>query len=202
MKKVSGFFILLLLGALGAAGYFAWQNYQLRSKPQPSQLQPKEVQLQPTPTAQTAQVDEFSDWLDFGSRTDLKNVSVGQTPDNYIQVSVWGPTQEKDTEFYDGINLLFKFNPLNGQTLEAVVDNSVQESQVVGEIITAKTPMSLNNYDGFTYTSQGLGVFRYIFLEWPGQGYMEIIDGTNDPTGQGYKEIVEKILLTLEYSAV
>jgi len=127
---------------------------------------------------------------------------VGQTPDNYIQVSVWGPTQEKDTEFYDGINLLFKFNPLNGQTLEAVVDNSVQESQVVGEIITAKTPMSLNNYDGFTYTSQGLGVFRYIFLEWPGQGYMEIIDGTNDPTGQGYKEIVEKILLTLEYSAV
>lgn len=208
---LAGLLLVLLIGALGLAGYFGFQYYQLKLKQQAT-----DVQVLPSPLSEVEEEvdelvdqvkpeDETADWLKFESQTHHfsikhpKDVSVEETTDNYIRVFLWGPSQKPETEFYDGISLLFQFNPLAGQSLEDVVDASIEEAKEFGQILEAKAPITLNNYQGFTYTAEGLGVFKNIFLEWPGQGYMEIVDSTSDPTSQGYEEIVDQILATLSF---
>jgi len=113
----------------------------------------------------------------------------------------WGPTQEAQTEFYDGISLSFYLHTLNNQTIEEWVDEKINENTGVVEILKGKDKFPHLTLDGFTYTLSGLGTQRNIILVSPYDTglIIQIVDSTSDPTNQGYAAIVEDIISSFTF---
>ncbi len=123
------------------------------------------------------------------------------TEENVVRLSFWGPTQQANTEFYDGISLSFSLPfTIEGLSLEDYVDQQITMSRENGEIETSKTPISINNNQGFSYVVSGLGSFKYIYLQSPNNEWVvEIVDSTVDPTNQGYIDTVQQILNSFQF---
>ena len=122
--------------------------------------------------------------------------------ENLIHLSLWGPTQKADTEFYDGISLTFSF-PLDtgGMDLKSYVDSKIEEFKQFGEILKPREEIIINGIKGYTYTAEGLGIFQYIYLQSPDKSCtVEIVNATFDPTNQGYLQTVDQILSTFEFN--
>ena len=112
-----------------------------------------------------------------------------------------GPTQEQNTEIYDGIYLNFSL-PLNlgGKTLSQYIDSSIEEAKIVGQLLKPKQEITINGIAGFTYTFQGLGIFEHFVLQSDDQKCaVDITNGTVDPTNQGFQKTIDQILSTFEF---
>ena len=118
-----------------------------------------------------------------------------------ITLKYVGPTQREGTESYDGIFLKLDYDLLGENTLNEIVDSKIEESraQSVSDIVEEKAPYSLNNHSGYDYTTKGLGIYHYIYLQSQGQSYIQILDSTETPSGQNYPEIVGLILSTFQF---
>ena len=69
-----------------------------------------------------------------------------------------------------------------------------------GEILQPKKTITVNGISGYTYTVEGLGTFKNIYLQSPNKACtVEITDATIDPTNQGYQKTVDKILTTFKF---
>ncbi|HRN96632.1 MAG TPA: hypothetical protein PLD54_04255, partial [Candidatus Levybacteria bacterium] len=81
----------------------------------------------------------------------------------HTRISKTGPTQQGQTEMYDGVVVVFESIDLQGQSLEAFVDARIQQSTADGtlEVIQPKKVTTLNSYPGYTYTMRGLGTSTY-----------------------------------------
>lgn len=210
--------------ALGIAGVFAYQNYQLKQKTTPKKdmsvptpvptlipLPSPSVIPSPTPTPQPEAdhpLDETANWLTLPNKDVCytfkypKDITFQERKEeNIIHLSLWGPTQEKDTEFYDGISLSFSLPLQIGNTsLKDYVDSKIEESKQFGEILKPRSEITVNGIKGYTYTSEGLGIFQNIYLQSPDKTCtVEITNATNDPTNQGFQETVNKILATFNF---
>lgn len=200
--------VIFALAVLGVAGFFAYQNYQLKEKLIPkkgvpsSPPMPTEVPL-PTPT-----LDPTANWLTYTNKnicyTFKYPKEVALNEENIIHLSLWGPTQKKDTEFYDGLSLSFSLPfKIGNTTLKDYVDSEiakVKQQEDIVKILEPKKEITINGINGYTYTSQGLGTFQNIFLQSPdGTCTVEITNATNDPTNQGYQKTVDKILSTFKF---
>jgi len=204
----------LALIALGIAGVFAYQNYQLKQKTTPEKgvSAPTPVStLIPSPSiipSPTPTVNPNANWLTLPNKDVCytfrypKDITFQERKEeNIIHLSLWGPTQEKDTEFYDGISLSFSLPLQIGNTsLKDYVDNKIEESKQFGEILKPRSKIIINGIEGYTYTSEGLGIFQNIYLQSPNKACtVEITNATNDPTGQGFQQTVDKILSTFKF---
>ena len=204
---------IVVLAALGVAGLFIYQNSQKKvtsgeatptispiSSPSPF---PTGV-TSPTPVA-----DPMADWLTYTNanicytfKYPQKVTLTVRQEEKIIHLSLWGPTQQEDTEFYDGISLSFSFPlEISGVSLEDYVDSKIEESKESGEILKPKEAIAINGINGYTYTSQGLGTFQNIYLQSPDKTCtVEITNATVDPTNQGYQETVNQILSTFKFT--
>ena len=116
-------------------------------------------------------------------------------------LSLWGPTQKPETEFYDGISISFsKPTKLAGQTLDEYVDKKIEYNKDLEEIVAPKRSVNINGISGITYTASGLGTVQYIFVKVPNEdSVIEIINGTKDPTGAGYDSIATSIIDSISF---
>lgn len=215
-KSKSGFAIILLIllfASLGITGFFIYQNYLLKQQIPPKTkfaLPSPSPALIPSPTYSIVPsliptVNITANWLTYSNENVAftfkypKEISLKE--EDVIHLSLWGPTQKKDTEFYDGISLTFSFPfKIENTSLKDYVDSKIEESKQISEIIKPREEITINEINGYTYTEQGLGIFQSIYLQSPGIVWtVEIINGTNDPTGQGFKQTVDKILSTFKF---
>lgn len=110
-----------------------------------------------------------------------------------VTVQKIGPTQQDATEFYDGLSLSFTVRDLTGQTLDAYVDQQMEQSKEVGEILQGKEATTFNSLPALRYTTQGLGIFENLYIQ-QGDEVIKILNMTQDPTNQGFQEEAELIL--------
>lgn len=119
-------------------------------------------------------------------------------------VSKWGPSQQPNTEGYDGIFLSFTQIPKEQFSLEEIVDyrlDQIKEEQIV-DVIIDKQLISINSYNGFTFSTQGLGINKYIYLADSGNlsdYYILVTDSTKDPGNLGFDETVTQIFSSFQF---
>lgn len=200
-KSQAGFLIIpliLLVVVLTVGGLFVYQKYQV----------PKEITQTPPAKSSVTPSPQAENWLTF-SKPNIPYTfkypkEVELIEQEGFQLSLWGPTQKTETEFYDGIALGFSLpTKFAGGSLNDYVAAKVEEIKTQGlmEIVKPQEEITINGLSGYTYAASGLGVFKYIFLLSPDQNWLvEISDGTKDPTNQGYPEIVKKILATFQFT--
>ena len=210
-QKYVFIFIILLFLSLGAVGFLAYQNNQLR-KQIDSLLTVNEYNdnqitsaNKPVISLSSQETPLNDNWLIYsGSNTCYSfkypsNLSIDL--ENGPELTLSGPTQKQNTEIYDGIYIHFS-SPLNlgGKTLSQYIDSSIEEAKIVGQLLKPKQGITVNGIAGFKYTFQGLGTFEHFVLQSKDQKCtVDITNGTVDPTNQGYQKTVNQILSTFEF---
>jgi hypothetical protein len=124
-----------------------------------------------------------------------------QSDNNAIRLTKIGETQQGETELYDGIVIQIETSELNGRILSDWVDEAIANATKDGvtTLIDPKNPVSINGYQGFTYTIEGLGTFnhRIIQKDETSNYAVTIVTTVNDPEDNGYEFEVDSILLSL-----
>ncbi len=211
MKK--GFahvFILLLLVIVGIAVYFLI-FYKSTSAPVEENISPfsgnnavnELLKSQPEEPSEMSGSRQEVILRDVFSLTYPDDVDVRDEGD-IIYVSKWGPTQKVPAGVSDGIYLIFKKVSLGEVSLEDYVINEINKTKeldtATAEVLLDISPTSIKDYEGFTYTGRGMGVSRYIYIQSLDKTTtIEIIDATEDPTNQGFHQIVEEMLSTFTF---
>ena len=205
----------LLAGSAYAGYWYGTQQVQQPEKPSPvvSQPQPEaDRPLDETPEPTSPVADPTADWNTYqkeGIAFTFKyprNVTLWGREENIIKLSLWGPTQKSDTEFYDGLSLAISLpETLGGKSLKEVVGTAHSEYKV-GEFIEEVgniEEMVINGLDGFAFSLKYIGnqTIRDMYFQSSSQPatYVQIVDATNDPTGQGFDKIVDQILSTFKF---
>jgi len=164
----------------------------------------------PTPTEQpsdelTYEQDLMLDWKTYSTSTYLfkypSDIELKEHGASTVALSKWGPTQKADTEFYDGISLIFNPREIPNTTLEDHIQEQVDGIIMLGlgEIMSGPDPITINNYSGLTYTTKGLGINKTIVVQADNGTTMEITDSTVDPGNLGFVDTVNQILSTFEF---
>ncbi|HUV42349.1 MAG TPA: hypothetical protein VMY36_00340 [Patescibacteria group bacterium] len=210
---VIGLTILLII-SLGIIGFLAYQNYSLKNKKDSEKdlaASPSVVTQTPSPMTtetplSTPTPDLFAGWLIYSNtcytfKYPNEITLTERKEENLIHLSLWGPTQKQETEFYDGISLTFSFPlDLGNLSLSDYVDSQATEDQQHSEIINPKQAITINGITGYTYINEGLGIFQNIFLQSSDKTCaVEITNATKDPGNQGYQQTVDKILSSFQF---
>ena len=92
---------------------------------------------------------------------------------------------------------------LGEKTLENLI-NEKAKNDIITKIIKPMSKITLNQINGYTYTTKGFTTSAnlvYYFFELPdGQNYIQIIDGSADPTTKtNFREISMQILSTFKF---
>lgn len=206
--------LIILTASVGTTIFFVYQNYLLKEQIKPGATispSPPSPTAFPSPTPPTSPspaptVNVSANWLTYSNPNVAytfkypKEVTLSQQ--DGIVLTLWGPTQEKETEFYDGISLNFSLPfKIDNMSLKDYVDSKIEESKQHGEILKPREEITVGGISGYTYTAQGLGMFQYIFLQSQNKLWtVEIVNGTADPTNQGFQKTVDKILSTFTFT--
>lgn len=188
---------ILFLAIVAGGGYYFIFLKGGRQVSTPSQATPPPATPGPTASWMTYQSSEHQ-----FSLMHPPEISPEAIEDGIVYLSLWGPTQREDTEFYDGISLSFNSGSLEGEDLRSFVDAKLAEMRETAEIKEEVQETTLDSLSGYKFTAEGLGVFTYYYLQRGEDSYLEIVDGTVDPTGEGFAEVVELILSSLELISV
>jgi len=216
-KKELGFalpIVIIIVALLIAAGggYYAYKTIQTQKKEGKDIKEAKpeltpSPELTPTPQETEQPADETANWKTYtNSETGFSfkyPEDISLVEDEIVRLSLWGPTQKPETEFYDGISLQFELPFKLGNTpLENYVQSAIEAETVEGiaELIKDKEKIVINGLEGYTFTIRGLGDFQYIYLQSSDSVYaIEIVNATQDPTGQGFQQTVDLILSTSKF---
>lgn len=144
---------------------------------------------------QTYTSDEHGFTIQYPPDVDVEQRQVGG-----IQFIKYGPTQTEGTEVFDAISVVIDTGILGGVSLREYVDMRQQESdnEPIVESVSTVEQVTVGEYSGYQYTIVGLGEFTYIYLPKGENSYVQITNGTVDPTDQGFAETVELMLSTLQ----
>jgi hypothetical protein len=183
---------ILIIALIGAGVYFMLARKE--STVSPTTPTPT---LTPPPAATPTTESTYSDKNGMYSFKYPSEAEVKEQSDGSITVSIWGPTQKEDTEFYDGLSLNFKTSSLAGKNLMTIAQEKATE---FGDLFETSTPSAVTVASALGYSFHVKGVVEadYYYLPLDSQGYLEIVDSTKDPTGKGFIKMAEDILLSLE----
>jgi hypothetical protein len=190
---------LLVFSSLTVGAYFLGS----KSKTPPSPSPTATPMTSPTATPTSSPTSNWETYSDTEGNFSFKypsDISLRQETDGSVTLSLWGPSQKEGTEFYDGIYLSFKTEDSSGLTLENFINKRIDEIKVNEESVSATESASFGELDGYQFEATGLGQFTYIYLELTSDSFLEIVDGTIDPTNAGFEDTVQEILSTLESS--
>jgi hypothetical protein len=197
-------FLFSILGIVLAAG-LVFVGIQVGKKQAGPVTQPTPTAVvTPIPTMPTPTPEPTGDWK---THTNAKcGFTIKYPPElsvdenrGCVHFSLWGPTQKTETEFYDGISLLFDSGQLGNKTLKELIEEEAAVFQDVGEVLIPPTQTTIAGVSGYTFKARGLGVFTYFYVSHKSGVYLEIVDSTVDPTGKGFQKTVDLILSTLKF---
>ncbi|RLC35479.1 hypothetical protein DRH14_00900 [Candidatus Shapirobacteria bacterium] len=190
-------FLCLFLVAL----FFAYKYYQLKNTDQvkvsaSNQTIPTSIHQPSLALPETAQ------WKNY-SRTGFSfkypsNLDLRETKSGHVSLSLYGPSQKKDTEPYDGLYLTFGHPlKLKNSSLDDYTDQQLKLLLETGELVDKKKKIKINGFDAYSFSVQGLGLHRYIYVKsTDGRLVMTITDSTHDPGHQGFSKTVDLIMST------
>lgn len=191
-KKTVGFLGLLFVIIAGLAIVFFLFGQNIRnstSEKESGKLSETADRLSYTPEGMGFTIEHPSDLV-----TDIDI-------DGYAQLYKEGPTQQPGTELRDGISLRIRPEPLQGKTLQEVVESELA-NLTVASVIEDPKAIKINGIDGIRYTIEEVGVHRHILLfHADGDSYLHIIDSTIDPGNLGFAGVVEEMLASLKLQA-
>jgi hypothetical protein len=211
--------LALLILSFFIIGYLVLKNKQLKQNnntasllptPAPTKLPAPTLLPSPSPKTSITPNNTNQDWNTYKN----KNVAftfkypseATLTQENKIHLSLWGPTQKKDTEFYDGISLSFSLPfKISELSLKEYAEKQFNKSSQNpdSQIISPLKEIVINNKKGYTFKTSGLGEFQYIYLQSENKQWtVEIINASNDPTSQGFQKTVDTILSTFEFTNI
>lgn len=195
-KKNSGLAIILSFTTIIAtliAGFFYFQNTQLKSKLQ-------ENLSSPIPTTTP---DQAEDWRTY---TDSEFKFSFQYPKDAIlekseciSLQIIGPTQTNDTEPFDGLYLSICPETLENETLDDWIKNDLFQAL---EIVEPKAKIEIQEYEAYSYKITGeLMTEKHTVIQSPLSKSQIILisDITKDPTNQNYEEKVNKIISSFKF---
>ncbi len=180
MKKV---LVILFIGiAIAMGGYYFTR---------PKSVTPTTSVPQPTPNilASGSSFLDPSGVYGFLYPSDFKL----DTQDSlHPRIYKYGPTQKGQTEMYDGVLMVFEVINLKNQSLRDWV-------YLQPETADLPNPISINNYQGFSYVTKGLGdSTHYVVQKDPTSKYaINITYMVADPTNVGFQNQVDTTLSTL-----
>ena len=123
-----------------------------------------------------------------------KNVPVNFYEDGSVGFLIEGPTQKADTEFYDGMVVVFQKMPLEGKTLAVIVDENRSIYIDIQGAEAQVSPVRNINVGGVAGLSFSEVNGEYLFLPVSTDSYLSIANLTSDPGNLGYEEIAKKII--------
>lgn len=119
--------------------------------------------------------------------------------ENTMNITHWGPTQTEATELFDGYSITF--HPIETtKTPQEYANSQIAEVESSGlsEITKNLEPITIGNYEGVTYTEEGLGTFQQIILRAKNSSVLvQISVIVTDPGRLGFQETVDQILSTI-----
>jgi len=127
-----------------------------------------------------------------------KEVTILDYSDGAIVLRLWGPTQKEGTEFYDGLSMSFKVAKFEGKTLKETAGLKYLQLKEFSEV-TPPVVGLLAGTSGYTMHIKGIFSADYYYVPINETLYLEVINGTKDPTKAGYSQQAETVLLTLEF---
>jgi hypothetical protein len=158
--------------------------------------------VMPTLKKEASSSAETSNWKTYTDKNlgftvkHPENVKPENYKDGTFVLSLWGPKQTEDTEFFDGIDISIARKPLAGKTLTAVVEeNRTGSAEIAGETISPATQITLGGVNGLTYKAMNND---YYFLPLANGFYLEILNLSADPGNLGYLNTATIILKSLE----
>lgn len=110
-----------------------------------------------------------------------------------------GPSQKPETEFFDGLSLTINGGVYSGD-FKKVADQKLAEVKDYPTFVssTGLKALALAGKEAWSFTAETMGKSTYYFIRQEGNRYLEIIDTTIDPTGQGFEDIVSQMLSSLK----
>lgn len=206
MKRITIVILLIIL-----AGLIFW--YLTRRNPtgeavntdrEPTQGQELETNEQNETNDQDTEALNTSNWETYTSTAHgftirhPQEIDIQNTGDGEL-LSLWGPSQQEGTEFYDGISLHFTSGSLEGKTLDDFVNQIYTDAQndPINEQVSPVQPILIGEESGLTFDVRGYGDSTYIYLP-KGEGeYLRITENTQDPSSQGFEKITDAMLQSL-----
>ncbi len=118
-----------------------------------------------------------------------------------LVLSKWGPTQTDGTELFDGFSVSFEPKETTNTPEEyakSLIDKS--EKGGVSEITEGSEPVTVNGYEGVTYTEEGLGTFKHYILDADNSSVLiHISILVSDPGNLSFQKEVDQIISTFEF---
>lgn len=117
-----------------------------------------------------------------------------------VNLSMWGPTQAPNTEFFDGISMtIFPLNSGNIESLGNFVQQRMQRPHV-NSLESHPTKTTVDGREAWTFRAMGEIDLEstYVYVSGEENTVYEIVYSAPDPTGQGFRKTVETMLSTLE----
>lgn len=116
-----------------------------------------------------------------------------------VVISYLGPTQGSGTEFHDGVSFSIGVlkKPAN-QSIKDALDQYSKPNPELGGSRTELKSITVNGLSGYETTTEGLGSFRMIFLNYPGTNdkvyAMTIFADGPAPTDADYQAAAKKMV--------
>lgn len=155
----------------------------------------------PTPTATPDPTAGWQTYLNNEIGFSIKYPSDLEPKEDEVSKIVtfvkFGPTQKEGTEFYDGISMSIKTGNLGGKTLKEFAD-SVAKGDPTSVVVSGPEMVYIAGISAYKLTIRGLGEFDYYYFQKGADGYIEIVDNSQDPAEQGFIEIVTQMLESLK----
>ncbi len=202
MKKKIAYVVggLSVLAILVAGGVIWFQNAGQPSPEPPPPPSPSPSAPAPSPTPaippgwETHRSDAHSLVISYPTNVDLSLIG-----DRTILLTKWGPTQRENTEFYDGLSLSITTGTYQGNDFQAFV--AAQREMYLDNPATEEAgplfPVQIKENAGWQFEVTGLGSRTYLYFPWAENQYLQVTNGTADPTNQGFSETVRQILETV-----
>jgi hypothetical protein len=188
--------ILFVLALLALGGYIVYTRGLFS-------LGRKEATGPVVTVTPTQAVDETAGWQLYTNSEigfSIKHPNDVEVNEDSVNKSVslvkFGATQVEGTEFYDGISLSIKAGSLSQMSLKQFVD-TVGKDDPAAEVVSGPEAITVAGMSGYKLTVSGLGEFDYYYFPKGADGYLEVVDYTQDPGQTGFAETVTLIMESL-----
>jgi hypothetical protein len=112
-----------------------------------------------------------------------------------------GPTQRAGTELYDGVAIIINWHDLDGASLSEYVDQhlAATKNDGISTVVRGKEPITIGQYQGYSYVIEGLGQFTKNFIVKEGSNQaLQIEYLVADDNNQGYQRVVDQVLASIQ----
>lgn len=110
-----------------------------------------------------------------------------------VEFMLTGPTQEENTELFDGIRFVV-WRGAHEEAFRSFVEQNLEDARRLGSVTKPLSEASLAGRDALMYAASTLGEHTHYYLDLEGNTYLHVLYSHPDPTGQGYADVTAEML--------